>query len=101
MILYSSENRSDQPSEEFSSDEGSDYSSVVSLYSVVSLIAIVERGQGPLYIVESEWGHGVAIVECGLNGYGRGIYDSTRGHHRHHGCTVLARFYTVFLILQD
>jgi hypothetical protein len=43
----------------------------------------------------------VAIVECGLNGYGRGICGCSRGHHRHHGCTVLARFYTVILILQE
>ena len=57
-ILYSSENRSDQRSEEFSSDEGSDaYSSVVrgsDLYSVVSPYSYIVRGQGPLYIVESE-----------------------------------------------
>jgi len=53
MILYS-ENRSDQTSEEFSSDEGSDYSSVVSLYSVVNPYIAIVRGQGPLYIVESE-----------------------------------------------
>ena len=54
MILYSSENRSDQCSEEFSSDpyiaivRDSDYSSIVTLYSIVA------RGQGPLYTVESE-----------------------------------------------
>ena len=46
-------NPSDQPSELFSSD----YSIVVrpiDAYSVVSLIAIVERGQGPLYSIESQ-----------------------------------------------
>jgi hypothetical protein len=58
MNLYSSENRSDQRSEE-SSDKSSDpYIAIVrgsDAYSVVSsYIAIVERGQGPLYTVESE-----------------------------------------------
>ena len=52
-------NPSELYSEEFSSDDGSDpYSIVVrpiDAYSVVSLIAIVERGQGPVYsIVESQ-----------------------------------------------
>ena len=54
MNLYSSENPSDDCSEEFSSDP---YSIVVrpsDLYSVVSLIAIVELGQGPYSVVESE-----------------------------------------------
>ena len=54
MNLYSSENPSDQRSEEFSSEP---YSSIVrssDLYSVVSLIAIVELGQGPYSVVESE-----------------------------------------------
>ena len=58
MILYSSENPSDDPSEEFSSDEGSDaYSSIVrgsDYSSVVSPYIAIARGQGPLYIVESE-----------------------------------------------
>ena len=57
MILYSSENPSELYSEEFSSDDGSDYSIVVrpsDAYSVVSLIARVERGQGPYSIVESQ-----------------------------------------------
>ena len=65
MILYSSENPSELYSELFSSDDGSDYSIVVrpsDLYSVVSLIAIVERGQGPLYSIESQWGPEGAIV---------------------------------------
>ena len=50
-------NPSELYSEEFSSDDGSDYSIVVrpsDAYSVVSLIAIVERGQGPLYSIESQ-----------------------------------------------
>ena len=51
-------NPSELYSELFSSDDGSDpYSIVVrpiDLYSVVSLIAIVERGQGPYSIVESQ-----------------------------------------------
>ena len=51
-------NPSELYSEEFSSDDGSDpYSIVVrpiDAYSVVSLIAIVERGQGPYSIVESQ-----------------------------------------------
>ena len=54
MNLYSSENPSDQRSEEFSSEP---YSSIVrssDYSSVVSLIAIVERGQGPYSVVESE-----------------------------------------------
>ena len=54
MNLYSSENPSDDCSEEFSSEA---YSSIVrssDSYSVVSLIAIVERGQGPYSVVESE-----------------------------------------------
>ena len=54
MNLYSSENPSDLCSEEFSSDP---YSIVVrgsDSYSVVSLIAIVERGQGPYSVVESQ-----------------------------------------------
>ena len=66
LILYSSENLSDQPSEESSDAYSSDpYSIVVrpiDLYSVVSLIAIVERGQGPLYSIESQWGPEGAIV---------------------------------------
>jgi hypothetical protein len=61
MILYS-ENRSDQTSEEFSSDDPSDYSSVVSLYSVVNPYSYIVRGQGPLYTVELEWGPEGAIV---------------------------------------
>ena len=54
MIVYSSENPSDQPSEEFSSDP---YSIVVrssDLYSVVSPYIAIVRGQGPLCIVESQ-----------------------------------------------
>jgi len=54
MNLYSSENPSDHCSEEFSSEP---YSSIVrssDYSSVVSLIAIVERGQGPYSVVESE-----------------------------------------------
>ena len=54
MNLYSSENPSDDCSEEFSSEP---YSSIVrssDYSSVVSLIAIVERGQGPYSVVESE-----------------------------------------------
>ena len=54
LNLYSSENRSDHCSEEFSSEP---YSSIVrssDYSSVVSLIAIVERGQGPYSVVESE-----------------------------------------------
>ena len=54
MILYSPKNRSDQTSEEFSSDDPSDYSSVVSLYSVVNPYIAIVRGQGPLYTVESQ-----------------------------------------------
>ena len=54
MILYSSENPSDQPSELFSSDPYSIVVRPIDLYSVVSLIAIVERGQGPYSIVESQ-----------------------------------------------
>ena len=50
-------NPSELYSELFSSDDGSDYSIVVrpiDAYSVVSLIARVERGQGPLYSIESQ-----------------------------------------------
>ena len=57
MILYSSENPSDDCSEE-SSDKSSDpYSSIVrgsDYSSVVSSYSSIVRGQGPLYIVESE-----------------------------------------------
>ena len=54
MIVYSSENPSDQPSEEFSSDPYSIVVRSIEVYSVVSLIAIVERGQGPYSVVESQ-----------------------------------------------
>ena len=58
LNLYSSENLSELYSEESSDAYSSDpYSIVVrpiDAYSVVSLIAIVERGQGPLYSIESQ-----------------------------------------------
>ncbi len=54
MIVYSSENPSDQPSEEFSSDEASDMAS--DPYSIVvrGLYSSIVRGQGPLYSIESQ-----------------------------------------------
>lgn len=47
-------NPSDDPSELFSSDPYSIVVRPIDAYSVVSLIAIVERGQGPYSIVESQ-----------------------------------------------